>query len=134
MPAALRQHCVIASYLYFLTLALYLLPALYMMLAPLLKPLPATMGAAEISLVVLTCVLMLAASVWIGIGMRAGKRWAKGLFLLFLAAIIYQYTRMAPNLFQHGLWWALRQLLPLSLQLATAFFLFKHSLVRRPSS
>ncbi|WP_375438268.1 hypothetical protein [uncultured Hymenobacter sp.] len=121
----------IASTIFFFSTALYLLPNFYGIIKPLRLLLQ---GKIDYSLlVILLLIPMLFASLFlaIGLGIRRGKVWAKGLFLLYPGWFLFTLSRDAPYLAQHTFWDVSRLLLILALQFTVAFFLFKGPFTRR---
>lgn len=135
MLSPVRTNNAVASYLYFITIAIYGLPALYKMLPQPLGPARHQgMGGDSIAIIVGTVFLLLSLYIGLGLGIRAGKTWAKGLFFLFLAALLLSFFRHPLALVHKDFWSWIRTWFPVVVQLATAYFLLQDSFIRRPAS
>ena len=133
MPSFHRRDYRIASSLYFVFLALYLLPTLYLFLP---EPIgPARHASAPLGEilgpVLLMIVLMLAMCIGLGLGIRAGKTWAKVIFALLLAYVVYVFGRALPFFLQRNAWTMTKEVFALTMMLGVGFFLFRHQLTRR---
>jgi hypothetical protein len=133
MHLSQRRDYLIASCLYFVVLAIYLLPALYLML-------PEPIGPARhagialgpvLAVAMITGVIQLALFTALGLGIRAGRTWAKVIYGLILAYALYYFGKSASSLLHQSFWVASRNLFGLALMLGIAFFLFR-GMLRRP--
>ncbi|WBA42950.1 hypothetical protein [Hymenobacter canadensis] len=135
MPLSLRNNYHIAATLYFVVLAIYALPALYLMLPQPLGPAKhQDFGNGFIAGIVLVCLAELALLIGFGFGIRAGKTWAKVLYGLLLAYTLYYFGKSASAIMHQSLWVASRNLFGLALLLSIGFFLFRDTLMRRSSA
>lgn len=133
MPSSHRRNYRIAASLYFVFVALYLLPMLYLFLP---EPIgPARHASAPLGEILgpalLTIVLMLAMCIGLGLGIRAGKTWAKVIFALLLAYVVYVFARALPFFPQRNPWTVTKEVFALVMLLGVGFFLFRQQLTRR---
>jgi len=133
MHSSHRRDYRIASSLYFVFVALYVLPMLYLFLP---EPIgPARHASAPLGEilgpVLLMIVLMLAMYIGLGLGIRAGKPWAKVIFALLLAYVVYVFAHALPFFLQRSAWTTTKEVFALVMMLGVAFFLFRQQLTRR---
>ncbi|RSK50059.1 hypothetical protein [Hymenobacter rigui] len=133
MPSPLRRDYLIASCLYSVFVALYLLPTFYLYLPEPLGPARHADASFEqiIGPVLLAILLPLAALIGLGLGIRAGKTWAKGIYLLLFAYAMYVFVRAFPFFLERSAWTMTKESVALALLLGAAFFLFRQQLTRR---
>ncbi|MBT9392370.1 hypothetical protein KLP40_04275 [Hymenobacter sp. NST-14] len=133
MPSSLRRDYLIASRLYFVLLVLYQLPALYLFLP---EPIgPARHASAPLGEILgpalLTTVLLLAMCIGLGLGIRAGKTWAKIVYALLLAYAVYVFGSALPFFPQRSAWTVTREVFALVMMLGVGFCLFRQQFTRR---
>ncbi|MBO3270731.1 hypothetical protein [Hymenobacter defluvii] len=118
MNATVRRNNAIASYLYLVSLTLYMIPVIYLFLNPVGK-IPAPL------FVIIALALFLGFLIVVGIKLRAGKMWAKVLVLLNAAGMSIFCLYGLPNLLHSSPFTIMRILSFLALNLGTLWFLFK---------
>ena len=125
MHPSVRKSYLIASYLYWATVGLFLLPALY----ALLKPLTGHHNSDPYGLtgiVVFTCLLLLGFSAALGFGLKAGKTWAKVVYVLYTGWLLHYCFRDLTSYLHQDVQVIGYSLLCWALQLSIGFFLFRH--------
>ncbi|PJJ59411.1 hypothetical protein CLV45_0828 [Hymenobacter chitinivorans DSM 11115] len=135
MQPATRKDYVWASNLFLASTAFYLLPTLYT-ISKLLGAFTAekSIDYGIFCVMVLISALFIAAFIWLGLGIRSGKTWAKILYSIYFAWVLFVFMRELPLILQQNLWSIARRLFALSTLFATAFLLFKDLLLRKPES
>ncbi|MCA8830149.1 hypothetical protein [Hymenobacter pini] len=135
MQPSLRKDYLIAASLYFVLLVLYLVPALYLFLPEPIGPARhANIPLSEVlGPVLLTVFMQFALAIALGLGIRAGKPWAKVVYALLLAYAGYVFARAFPFFLQHSAWTMTKEVVALALMLGVGFFLFRQQLTRRPA-
>jgi hypothetical protein len=131
-----RRNYFIASSLYFVLLALYLLPSLYLFLPEPIGPAQhadAPLGQV-LGPVLLMILLQLALFIGLGLGIRTGKTWAKVIYALLLTYAGYVFARAFPFFLQRNAWTMTKESVALALMLGVAFFLFRDNLTRRSTT
>lgn len=135
MHPTVRRDYLIASCLYFSTIAFYGLPALYLMLPQPLGPARHHgLDTASIVIIVGTVLLLLSLFIGMGLGIRAGKTWAKVVFCLFLAWVCLTLFRHPSTLATMSARTWSSNLFSLALLLGIIFFLFRNHFTRRPAA
>lgn len=135
MPLSLRNNNPIAATLYFVFIAVYFLPVFCLML-------PQPLGGAQhqgmsngaLAGIVLICLAELACMIGLGIGIYAGKTWAKVVYGLFLAFFLYHFSKSASALLELRFWTTGRDQFAMLLVLGITFFLFRDMLTRRAAA
>ncbi|WP_156109362.1 hypothetical protein [Hymenobacter sp. APR13] len=132
MPLSLRNYNLIAAALYFVFIAVYFLPVFCLMLPqPLGMAQHQGMNSGALAGIVLICLAELACMIGLGIGIYAGKTWAKIIYGLFLAFFLYHFSKSASALLELRFWTTGCDQFALLLVLSIAFFLFRDLLTRR---
>ena len=125
MHPTVCKNYIIASYLYLATMVLFLLPALY----KLLKPLTGQHNSNAYGLtgiILFTCLLLLGFSAALGVGLKAGKTWAKVAYVLYTGWLLYYCFRDLTSYLHSDVQVLGYSLLSWALQLSIGFFLFRH--------
>ncbi|WBO85981.1 hypothetical protein [Hymenobacter yonginensis] len=135
MPLSLRNNNYIAAALYFVAVAVYAVPAIYMLVPQPLGPAKhPNLGYGFIAGIVLMCLAEVVLFITVGFSIRAGKTWTKVLYGLFLTYILYYFGRSASALLHQSFWVASRNWFGLALMLSVAFFMFRDTLTRRSAA
>lgn len=136
MFLTIRRDYLIASYLYFAALAVNLVLTFHtvyrLFVSFSARSGDHISGGAVLSL----CTLFLILFIWMGFGIRAGKSWAKALFLAYAAWNIFSFLRVVPSLLHSDIncWAVLRNLLSTVMLLSICYFLFRNNFIRRPTA
>jgi len=118
MDATIRKNNALAAYIYLASLALYLIPALYLLVNP--------SGKISVPFIIILVVgLLLGFLLAVGLQLKAGKTWTKVLVLLRAVGIAFFSMYFIPALLYHSPLTILRTLVFLTLNLGTIFFQFK---------
>ncbi|WBO86277.1 hypothetical protein [Hymenobacter yonginensis] len=135
MPLSLHNNNLIAATLYFVFIAVYVLPVFCLMLPqPFGMSQHQGMNSGALASIVLICLAELACMIGLGIGIYAGKTWAKVVYGLFLAFFLYHFSQSASYLLEQHFWTTGRDQFALLLVLVIAFFLFRDTLTRRAAA
>lgn len=90
----------------------------------------------SISTILALCAILLAFFTWVGLGIRAGKSWAKVLAVTYFAWSTFLIARQIPTLTDYDInyWAVLRNLFSLTMFLSICYFLFRHNFIRRSAA
>lgn len=130
MPPTVRKNYRIASYLYWATMGLFLLPALYALLKPLIGQQNSNAYGLT-GLILFTCLLLLGFFTSLGFGLKAGKTWAKVVYILYTGWLLYYCFRDLTSYLHRDFQAIGYSLLSWALQLSIGFFLFRHHFSHR---
>ncbi|WP_045689463.1 hypothetical protein [Hymenobacter sp. AT01-02] len=136
MKLTLRRDNVIASYLYFglttLNLASNYYTSFKLIVLVVTRKGDNVLTSIAFAILILTPVFL----AWLGFGIRAGKPYAKALFLAFFTWNVYLILRQVPTLADSApnYWAVLRNLLSLIILSIICYFLFRNNFTHRPNA